>query len=193
MNMALEKLKDLEVKYLYLILAGVILFIALVDFFTVMQLQMGLVRGLDTRVAQLNKDINDLTTNKQRLSQFQRQLELAKKQRKNFEMMVYKRDQVPVLLNRLSNLANEQSVKIEQVLPQQLSAKPVVQNEDGKYFSMDISIKLRSGYHQFGKFLNRLEKERLFWQIEQLKIVGDDKDAQRQDIAMQIKILILEK
>ncbi len=193
MNPALEKLKELEVKYLYMILAGMIALFALVDFVLVMRVQLGLVRSLDAKIVQLDKDITDLSTNKQRLVQFKTQLELARMARKNFEAMVHRKDEVPVVLRSISSIANEYGVKIDQLTPQPISVAPLVVSEDGKYYSMNISVRISSGFHQFGRFLNRLECDRLFWQLDEFEIATDTKDIQRQEVKMNMKILILEK
>ncbi|MBF0594210.1 MAG: type 4a pilus biogenesis protein PilO [Candidatus Omnitrophica bacterium] len=193
MNPAIEKLKELEAKFLYMILLGIIAVVAVADYALVMRSQMGLVGALNTRTVQLKKDITDLATNKQRRAQFNAQLEIAKQARNNFEAMIHHKNDVPVVLKNVSSIANEYGVKIDQLAPQAVSAAPLVKNEDGKYLTMNIAVRVSCGFHQFGKFLNRLEHDRLFWQLEDLDITGDPKDVQRQDIKMNMKILILEK
>ncbi len=193
MNGMLDKLKELEAKYLYMILTGIIIVIVVFDIFTLMRFQLKLVNSLNAKSSQLSKDIIDLTTNKQRLAQFKSQLEIARHRRESFDLMVHRKDKVPMVLKKISSIANEQGVNVIQLMPQKLSAAPLIKNEDGAYYSMDISVRLRAGYHQFGKFLNRMEQDRLFWQIDELSLEADQKDPQRQDIKMNMKILILEK
>ena len=193
MSPALEKLKELDARHLYMILFGVMLLFALADFALVMRAQLGLVGSLDTKIVGLKKDIEDLSTNKQRLELFNTQLDLARLARKNFAAMVHRKDEVPEVLNRISNIANEVGVKIDQLTPQALGADPLVQNEDGKYYPMNISVRVSAGFHQLGRFLNRLERERVFWLLENLTIEADPKDIQRQDAKVNMKILILEK
>ncbi len=193
MNPVLEKLKGLEARYLLMILAGIIAVFAALDYVLVMRLQLSLVDSFNSRIVQLNKDIVDLSTNKQRLVQYRAQLDLARQTRKRFDAMVHSKGDVPAVLNSVSSIANENGVKIDQVVPQDISTDPLVKNEDGQYYSMIIAVRVRCGYHQFGKFINQLERQRLFWQMEALEIAADPKDAQRQDIRMNMKILILEK
>jgi len=107
--------------------------------------------------------------------------------------MVHRKDDIPMVLKSISSTANEYGVKVDQLLPQAMDSKPIVKNSEGSYYGMAISVRLRSGYHQFGKFLTRLEQERLFWQIGDLSIASDPADPQRHDIEMNLRILILEK
>ena len=193
MNPFLEKMKELEPKYLYIILAGIIGIVALLDFALVMRLQFGLIASLDKSITQLNTNISELAVNNQRLGQFNGQLELARRALKNLEAMVYRKDEVPVVLKDISGIANDCGVIIDQVVPQGLSVKPLVENGGIKYYTMNISLSLRCGYHRLGKFLNQMEQRRLFWQIEELVIIADAKDPLRESVKMNFKILVLEK
>ncbi|MBF0388025.1 MAG: type 4a pilus biogenesis protein PilO [Candidatus Omnitrophica bacterium] len=193
MNPSLDKLKELEAKYLYMMLAGIILLFAVGDYALVMRSQVGLVGSLDSRIVKLRADIADLANNKQRLVQYNDQLEQARLARKNFSAMVHRKDEVPAVLKSISSIANDCGVKIDQLSPQAVSAAALVQNEDGKYHSMNIAVRVRSGFHQFGRFLNQLERARIFWQLEDFTVKADDKDLQRQEVKMNMKILILEK
>lgn len=193
MNPFLDRLKELEARYLYMILAGIIVLVAVADFGLVMCRQLEWIGVLDDKIVQMNKDITDLATNRQRLAQFNVQLDLARLARKNFNAMVHRKEEVPVVLNSISRIANEFGVKIDQLAPQAVSAAPLVQNDDGKYYTMNIAVRVRSGFHAFGRFINRMERERLFWQLEDFTIATDAKDIQRQDVKMNIKILISEK
>lgn len=193
MREALDKLKKIELRYLYLIVMAIIALIVALDFLTLMKLQMGINEALDRKNTQLTKDIEDLGANKQRLAQFQSQLDLVRRARANFNAMVHTKDSVPVVLKNVSSIANEYGVKIDQLLPQSVETKPLVKNEDGSYYSMSIAVRVRSGYHSFAKFLARLEAERIFWKLDELVINADTTDPQRHDIRMTMKVLILEK
>ncbi len=193
MKALLEKLKEMEARQIYLVFVVVIVVAAVVDYGTIFYLQSGLLGAVNGKVEQLQKDIADLTTNKQRLVQFKAQLELARKTRKDFEALVRRKDDIPAVLKMISGMANECGVKVEQLVPQAREEKPVVKSEDGSYYGLTILVHLRSGYHQFGQFISRLEKERVFWQLGQIVLVSDPADSQHHDIQMNVRILILEK
>jgi hypothetical protein len=47
---------------------------------------------------------------------------------------------------------------------------------DGKYYALPVVIKARCGYHMFGRFLNKLENEDLYFIMKDFIIQNDDKD-----------------
>jgi len=193
MNPVLEKIKELDSKYLYMILTAVIGVIVLVDFATFMRLQTGWIASLDKDISLMNTNMAELGMNNKRMDQFTAQRELARRKLKNLEAMVFRKDEVPVVLKDISSIANDCGIRIDQLTPQALSAKPVVENSSGKYYTMDILIRIRTGYHRLGKFLNQMELRHLFWQIDELAINVDPKDPLREEVKMKLRILVLEK
>jgi len=193
MNKILETVKSLDSKYVYMLLASILIVLAVADYFLIARPQIGGILAIDQKIAQLRKDAQTLVTNKQRLSQFQTQLEVTRQEVKNFNSMVYKKDEMSSVLKMISSLANEYGVKIDQLVPQDMDAKPLVTNEEGKFFGMGMFIHTHAGYHQFGKFITRLEHDRMFWRVENLQILADDKDTQKHPFNLTLKILVLEK
>lgn len=193
MNKLLETVKSLDSKYVYLLLASILIVLAVADYFLIARPQIAGIMAMDKKIVQLRKDAQMLITNKQRLSQFQTQLEIARRDAKNFNAMVYQKDEISFVLEKISSLANEYGVKIDQLVPQAMDAKPLVTNEEGNFFGLGIFVHTHAGYHQFGKFISRLERDRMFWRVDNIQISADEKDTQKHPFNVTLKILILEK
>jgi Tfp pilus assembly protein PilO len=193
MNKLLETVKGLDSKYVYMLLAGILILLVVADYFLIARPQIGGIVAINNKIGQLRKDAQMLITNKQRLAQFQAQLEIARREVKNFNSMIYKKDEISSVLKVISSLANEYGVKIDQLVPKAMDAKPLVINEEGKFFGLGIFVHTHAGYHQFGKFINRLERDRMFWRVDDVQISADEKDTQKYPFNLTLKILILEK
>ena len=193
MNKLLETVKGLDSKYVYMLLAGILIVLAIADYFLIARPQIAGILTIDKQIAQLRKDAQMLITNKQRMAQFQTQLEFARREAKNFNSMVYKKDEISSVLEKISSLANQYGVKIDQLVPQAMDTKPLVTNEEGKFLGLGIFVHTHAGYHQFGKFINRLESDRMFWRVDDIQISADEKDTQKHPFNLTLKILILEK
>jgi len=146
---------------------------------------------LSKKTEQLKAEIETLRTNKQRMADFLKNLDMARGQVKDFQAMVHKADSIPAVLKTISTTANEYGVKINQLVPQKSDGIVLVKNEDGQYSSLSILVRAHATYHDLGKFLNRLEQEKVFWQMEAIDIAADEKDVIRHVVKMQMKILIL--
>jgi Tfp pilus assembly protein PilO len=176
-----------------MLLAGLLVMLAVADYFLIASPQIRGVISIDRQITQLRKDAEALVTNKQRLNQFQAQLEIARRDVKNFNSMVYTKDAIPVIFKTIFSLASENGVTIDQLVPQAVDAKPLVTNEEGKFYGMGIFVRTHAGYHQFGKFMNQLELKRMFWRVSNVQLGADEKDTQKHPFNVTLKILILEK
>ncbi|MBF0619907.1 MAG: type 4a pilus biogenesis protein PilO [Candidatus Omnitrophica bacterium] len=193
MDPILEKLKTLEAKYVYAILVCAIGVVVAIDAAVLLGPQLAGIGGINKKIEEARADIETLVTNNQRLPLFQKQLEIAKLEKKNFDCMVNPKDAIPVVLKNISSFANDYGIKIDQLVPHQSNQELLVTAEDGKYYSVPILIKARAGYHNLGKFMNRLERERVFWKLEEFSLVANEIDPQKHEATMLMKIIIVEK
>ena len=191
MRQLLIKLRKLDAKQFFALLAVAVVAVLAADIFLIARPQVGVITALCAKTAQLRSDIDMLLVNKQRMGQMRERLEGARREAMDFKAMVHKVDAIPAVLKTISTLANQYGVKIDQLVPQKSDGVVAVTNEDGKYTGLSILVKARSGYHDLGRFLNRLEQEKDFWQIERLDITADENDPARHAVKMQVKILIL--
>jgi Tfp pilus assembly protein PilO len=187
----LGKLKALPPNYLFMVLGFVVVLVVAVDVFLIARPQVASIMALDAKAKQLKVDIEELSGNKQRLPKFRVNLDDNRRQMNDFQAMVHKEDAIPSVLKTISTLANEYGVKIDQLVPQKSDDIILVQNEDGKYRSLSILVRARAGYHDLGRFLNRLQQEHVFWQLEAIDIAADEQQMGRHLVKMQMKILIL--
>ena len=185
------KLKSLPPNYLFMVFGLFVAGVVALDVLLIARPQVASIMALDTKSKQLKQNISELSDNKQRLPKFRANLDENRLKMKSFEGMVHREGEIPSVLKTISTLANEYGVKIDQLVPQKSDGIVLVQNADGKYGSLSILVRARSGYHDLGRFLNRLEQERVFWQMEALDITGDDQQTGHHVVKMQMKILVL--
>ncbi|NTV29389.1 MAG: type 4a pilus biogenesis protein PilO [Candidatus Omnitrophica bacterium] len=189
----LVKMKAMDPKVLYVLFGVGIVVLLVIDFFVLLSPQISGLMAQNKKNTELQAQIGKLQEDKQHISQFQKGLADMKTKAADFDRMVYSKDDVPVALKNISTLANEYGVKIDQLVPQRQSEEQLVKNEEGVYKSMAIFVGARSGYHEFGRFLNGMEKGNMFWRLDELVFSADDMNPQKHIIKMVIRILVLEK
>jgi Tfp pilus assembly protein PilO len=187
----LGKLKALSPKNLFAVLGLVVLAFIAFDVLLIARPQLTSLIALNDKSKQLKLDIKELSDSKLRLPKFRVTLDDARVQKKSFESMVHKEDEIPSVLKTISTLANEYGVKIDQLVPQKSDGVILVKAAEGNYTGLSILVLARAGYHDLGRFLNRLQQESVFWQLESINIAADDRDVARHAVKMQMKILIL--
>ena len=89
-----------------------------------------------------------------------------------YEEIFPSEQEIPKLLESLSNKAGESDVKIIAIKP--IANEGFSQNKESKiYQEIPIEIVARSGYHQLGRFLQKLESGDRFITIKDLAIRAD--------------------
>ena len=87
----------------------------------------------------------------------------------SYEEKLSSEKEIPALLEELSEMANQTGVKIDSIEPPKLGTA-----EKGKlYQEVPILIRGKSGYHQLGRFINRLENSARFMKVKGIDITGN--------------------
>jgi Tfp pilus assembly protein PilO len=185
--------KKVDPRYLYLIPGAAVVFFFLADYFLLMAPELKMLGTFHKNIGQIERNITDLKAQKLRLKVLKDDLAAKQARSADFNRMVHKKDELPLVLKTISALANEYGVQIDQLLPQKGAPVFLLRNKDGGYSSLTIFVSARSGYHAFGRFIDRLETDKVFLGIDDFSMTADPKDPKKHEIKMQIKVLILEK
>ncbi len=189
----LRKIKSLDPRVLYVVFGLGILLLVAADVFLLLRPQVSGLLSQNKKNGELKSQIEKLQNDKKHVGQFQKGLADMKSKVAEFDRMVYAKDDVPVALNNISTLANEYGVQIDQLAPQRQSEDQLVKNDDGVYKSIAIFIEARSGYHEFGRFINKMEKDNMFWKLDELVFSADKINPHKHIVKMVMRILVLEK
>jgi hypothetical protein len=101
--------------------------------------------------------------------------------------------EVPVILSTISSIASEYGVKIDELDPEKDLQKSLATASYGNYYSLPIVLKARCGYHKFGHFLNKLEKEDLFFIMQDFIIQNDPSDPKSRSFSMTIQMILVDR
>lgn len=158
-----EFLKNAGNRTKYMIFGGILLFIFLLDYFLIMSPQLSTLVKVSTKISTLAADIERTKNDMIRLPQYKTDIEKLKNELALLEQSIQPKEAVPIILERISQQAIADGVKVDQITPGQ--NQEMLLEKDGKqYFSLLISMEARCGYHNFGRFINHLENDSIvFW------------------------------
>lgn len=189
----IELFNNLNEQIRYSIFGAVVLLIVLLDVFFLVLPQLGAIVDTNQQISKLTDDTQQVLTDRQRLGQLKKNLEASRLQLKTLSDKVRPIQEVPILLGIISNIANECNVKIDQLVPDKLHQTALKSSPDGKYYALPVVIKARCGYHMFGRFLNKLENENMFFVVQDFIIQNADKDVGVHSFSLTIKMIIVER
>jgi Tfp pilus assembly protein PilO len=157
-NALLEKIDE---KNRYYIFIGLLLFLFLLDYLLLMRPQLSALTKIGPEIKLLSEDLKKAKDDIKRVDFYKQEVARFHEKVDDIQGRVKYREEIPLVLERISRIAMENNVKIDQIIPQSGTQKPILDAKDKKYFRLPISVDARGKYHDLGRFLNALERDRL--------------------------------
>ncbi len=166
--------------------------IAVVFYFVFFQSKIRETTALSAEIGNLSQSLEQTKSNLQRISQYNQELANLRVKIESFNKKIKSRDEIPVALENLSRLASDNGVKIEQMMPDEARSEVVFNNAEGNFVAIPIVIGARSSYHDFGRFINKLEAAGIFLGITDFGIAANSADSNQHLIKLVLRLVIFE-
>ncbi|MFH1442386.1 MAG: type 4a pilus biogenesis protein PilO [Candidatus Omnitrophota bacterium] len=153
------------------------------DYSVIVKLQSNSINSLKPKISKLKKDLDNLEreiTNVKNLKTNQAQPVKSKE--------VISEEQLPLLIEDISNTANKNNVKILQIKP--FKEKEANNASSGNFSRYNITLDLVGDYHGIGKFINDLENADKLIIVEGFKITRNGKDYLKENIVLLLKTYV---
>lgn len=156
----------------YYFLAAVMAVIFLLDYFVLMSPQLASLKKINPEIKAVSDNIKRARDDMDQLSNYKNNLENLSKKFEEANMKVKSRDEIPIILEYIANMAGETGVKIDQIMPDTLDQELLTENAQRKYFDLPIYMEARSGYHNLGRFLHNLSEGEISLRIGAFTVVS---------------------
>ncbi len=177
----------------YYVLSIVLMAILLFDYFVIMARQFDTIKKLTPQIQTLSHSLKEAKDNMAHLDQFQKEINQHREKMRGIGTTILTREEIPIILDHISNIANQYQIKINQMMPLKDAQQEILSNSDGKYYSLPVLINAKGGYHNIGRFFNDLENNKIFMSIIDFDLVSSVDDPTRHTITMKIKTFIQDK
>jgi len=159
------KLSTIDEKQRLYIFIGVLLFFFLLDYFIMMRPQLNTLQKISPEIDILSQDIVKAKEDVKNTDKYRAEVDQLKRKVADINQRVRMRAEVPLILERISVLANSNNVTIDQITPSVIDQRVVLENDQFRYFALPINIEAKCGYHNFGKFINQLQNNDMFLNV----------------------------
>lgn len=148
-------------------------------------------RQLSANIKQAREDIAFSSTYKNKLTDYNTELlELEKK--------IILEEGLPVVLEQISKYADNSGVKILRMKPvsggksiTKLTSQPSGSGElNREFYKQAVSLSLRAGFHQLGRFLALLESSKVFFGVQKLEIQANEQEPSRQIVTLVLELVV---
>lgn len=180
------KLDKLDSKKMLLIIA-VSLAIIYLDFVSLMRMQLAGIRLQAPKIIKLKRDIADLNKGLSTMQDLKKRI--SDKQLTEMPKLkkVISERELPLLLQSISDTANEKKVRITQInTPKDAGAnEEVIAGE--RLLPITITLNLSCTYHSLGSFINSLENAKQFIEVQDMKVFRDSRDYFIENVTLVLK------
>lgn len=196
----LEELKNIDFKNIdfkskqaqMIILAALVALLAIVlYFYFVFFPQVGRVMKLIGKTGKVRAElisarnaISDTAKLKKRLEDYSAKVE-------SYEKKLPAEQEIPSLLENLSTMAKESNIKIVGIAPAMPHTREDGGAKDQAYQEMPILISAKSGYHELGFFLSKLENSDRFMKVADIDIRANKSSPRKHDVELLVLTYIL--
>jgi len=171
LNDAIVFVKNADEKTRYYIFAGVLVFVLILDYLVLMGPQLATMTKTKSQIQIVGDDVTRTKNDLLRLNQYREEVKNLKKQIKQGQMKIRPREGVPLILERISRMATDSSVKVDQISPRAEGQELLLENDERKYYSLPVEITAVSDYHDFGRFLNVIERTDILFIVDSFSII----------------------
>lgn len=170
----LEKIEHIDQKGWSYIFAGALFLFFTLDYFLLMKPQLGTLMKINPEIKLLSDQMNRAKNDIQRLSFFREEIKRLNKDIGVLQQKVKTKDSVSQILKNISLIAESNGVKINQIMPVLQDQELLLESGENKYYFIPIQIEAKSGYHNFGRFINQLENQEPYLTLGIFSVTGDN-------------------
>ena len=192
LNNLFETTSKMSEKNRYLVLGGFLVVLFLVDYFLIMKTQLDALNVLNPKVTILDQDLKQARSNIAMKYYYESEIQrLGEEARKTDYEILPVED--PIILEGISRLASDNRIKIDQMVPYKSSQELLLTNKEGKFYSFPVLVEARGAYHDIGRFVDQLEKDKVFRSVSSFVISASPNDSSHHSVRLTIKTIVLEK
>lgn len=155
-----------------------------IDCVVFIKLQLRKIKTVAPQVVKLRAEIDTLTKDLANIQDLKRRQNETKQ--KTGDKKIISEEEVPLFLQEISDIANNNKVKIMQIKP----AKEIPAESGAKFNHLIITLDLSCDYHQLGAFLNNLWASRGGIVVQNMKISRDPGNYFSQNVNLVVKTYV---
>ena len=174
------------------VMGGILLAVFAVYYFIVMQPQLAALRALNPEITIFKEDLRKAKDDIGRLNLYLRQVNELDETVKVLGGQVRSKEEVHLILESISVLANDDRIRVEQMAPVFDGQQQLLKTKEGIYYSLPITMDVRGGYHDFGRFLNDIENNQVSLKVKKFSIVASPQDNLKHVIKLTLDAIIIE-
>ena len=147
--------------------------------------------GAVMRMNKAQSELNSAQTDAARIATLKKSIVSFEAKVDKYEKMLPAQQEIPSLLESLSDMAKSSGIKIVGIMP--VAAKEEKFGKEQIYKETPILISAKSGYHELGRFLSDLENSDRFMKVDDIQIKVSAAVPKKHDVELLVLTYVLLK
>ena len=186
-----ELIGKIDEKNRHYFLIGALLFIFLLDYFILMRPQLVTLTKINPEIKLLSQDSEKAQEDIGKLGFYQTEVKRLESQLAQTSKTIKSKEEVSIILEQISRMANRNNIRIDQIMPSMEEQKVLLEDNKRTYYALPILVQAKSGYHDFGRFLNQMERNDLFLYVASFSIITGE-DVRAHALKMNLQAIVFE-
>ncbi len=185
----LSKLSDQNRLYIFI---GALMFAFFFDYLVLMRPQLATLAKISPENKVLSQDIQKAGEDIQKLETYKAEVARLKANIEEMNLKIKSKDEVPMILEHISLLADQNKVDVDQIMPASHDQQVLLEDNSRMYLSLPVLVEARSGYHDFGRFLNDIEQDNISLGIRNFSVTATN-DTQYHALRVSLEAIVFEE
>ena len=168
------------------------MFVFLFDYFILMRPQLATLAKISPENKVLSQDIQKADEDIQKLETYKGEVARLKAGIEEMNLKIKSKDEVPVILEHISLLADQNKVDVDQIMPASHDQQVLLEDNKRMYISLPVLVEARSGYHDFGRFLNDIEQDNILLGVRSFSVTATN-DTQYHAVRLSLEAIVFEE
>ncbi len=167
-----EKFTNLDEQKKMYVFLGILLLVFVLDYFIIMRTQIKTLSKISPEIEVLSKDLKKTKNDLLRLNQYRKDVRKSSDEVEDLNERIRSREEVPLILEHISRIANDNGVVINQIIPDTKDQELLLENEEREYYALPINLEAKGAYHNVGRFLNSIENNEAYINVGKFSITS---------------------
>jgi type IV pilus assembly protein PilO len=172
---------------------GLLVLVFILDFFLLMHPQISTLTKIGPEIEQLQKDIDKVKDDSGRINDYKKTVENLRSKADILNLSVKSKSEFPIILERVSTIASENGIKIDQIIPNTEKQELLLDKNNRKYYSLPINVDAEGGYHNLGRFINKIENDAVALQVGSFTLASSAASLKNHKIKMVLQATVYEE
>ncbi len=189
----IELLENMDDRSRYMLFGGILFCLLSVYYLFFLQPHVNGLIELSSKIKSKSDEIRQAKVNIRNVELYKKNLESLQETFKQETSGIKAKEDLHLVTEYISMVAEDNNVRIERITGDSNTTEVLLEAGGKRYFSIPILIQASAGYHDFGRFLAKIEGGDMLLKIDSFSITAGNDKSERHNIILTLFAVVYEE